>query len=75
MLNLARGYFSEKVAREKSFQPLIEKEVKGEKQSFVKFNKLIIDNMVYMFDYENNTVKVGSHDPILVQLSFQLFCV
>ena len=50
--------FSEEVARErKSFQPLIEKAIKDEKQFFVKFNKLIIDNIVYMSDYEDNTVK------------------
>ena len=50
--------FSKKVDRErKSFQPLIEKVIKDKKQFFVKFNKLIIDNIVYMFDYKDNTVK------------------
>ena len=50
--------FSEKVAWErKSFHPLTEKVIKDERQFFVKFNKLIIDNIVYMFDYKDNTVK------------------
>ena len=43
--------FSEKAFGErKSFQPLIENVIKDEKQLFVKLNKLIIDNIVYMFD-------------------------
>ena len=50
--------FSDKIMQErKSFQPMIEKVIKEEKPFFVRYNKLIIDEIVYMFDYETNTVR------------------
>ena len=50
--------FSDKITQERrSFQPLIEKAIGEEKRFYVRYNKLIVDDVVYMFDYESNTVK------------------
>ena len=50
--------FSDKIMQErKSFQPMIEKAIKEEKRFFVRYNKLIIDDIVYRFDYETNAVR------------------
>ena len=50
--------FSDKIMQErKSFQPMIEKAIKEEKSFFVRYNKLIIDDIVYRFDYETNAVR------------------
>ena len=48
--------FSDKITQERSFQPLIEKAIREEKRFYVRYNKLIIDDAVYMSDYESNTV-------------------
>ena len=50
--------FSDKIMQErKSFQPMIEKAIREEKPFFVRYNKLIIDDIVYRFDYETNSVR------------------
>ena len=36
---------------------MIEKAIKGEKPFFVRYNTLITDEIVYMFDYETDTVR------------------
>ena len=36
---------------------MIERAIKEEKPFFVRYNKLTIDDIVYMFDYKNNTVR------------------
>ena len=36
---------------------MIEKAIKEEKPFFVRYNKLIIDDIVYRFDYETNAVR------------------
>ena len=36
---------------------MIEKAIKEKKPFFVRYNKLIIDEIVYMFDYETLTVR------------------
>ena len=36
---------------------MIEKAIKGERPFIVMYNKLIIDDIVYMFDDETNTVR------------------
>ena len=35
---------------------MTENAIKEEKPFFVRYNKLMIDDIVYMFDYETNTV-------------------
>ena len=50
--------FSDKISQERgSSQPLIEKAIREEKRFYVRFNKLVIDDVVYMSDYESNAVK------------------
>ena len=50
--------FNDKIMQErKSFQPMIEKAIKEKKPFFVRYNKLIIDEIAYMFDFETNTVR------------------
>ena len=50
--------FSDKITQEKRrFQPLIEKAIGKGKHFYVRYKKLLIDDVVYMFDYESNTIK------------------
>ena len=48
--------FSDRITQErKSFQPI--KAIKEEKPFFVRYNKLIIDDIFYIFDYETDSVR------------------
>ena len=50
--------FSDKITQErKSFQPVIEKAIKEEKPFLVRYNKLITNDIVYIFDHEINAVR------------------
>ena len=50
--------FNEKITNErKSSQPLIKKAIADEKSFYVKYNKLIIDDKTYMYDYKTKSVQ------------------
>ena len=47
-----------KITKErKSFQPLIEEAMAYETKFYVKYNKLIIDDKTYMYDYQTKSVQ------------------
>ena len=50
--------FSEKITNQrKSFQQLIEEAMADEKMFYVKYNKLIIDDKTYIYDYKTKSVQ------------------